>query len=68
MNAREIIRETIADLVEINREDIRAAVETMDILDMIAEAIDDQLPEAIRHLVEDEIDSAVAEAIDGALS
>lgn len=68
MNARQIIRETIADLVEISRSDIEAAISELDILDMITDALTTQLPEAIKDLVEEEIEEAVSDAIDDALN
>lgn len=67
MNVRQIIRETIASLVEISRSDIETAITEIDILDMIADALTDQLPEAIKEIVEDEIREAVSDAIDDAL-
>lgn len=68
MNARQIIRDTLAELVTITRDDIENAVMALDLADMIQEAVEEYLPEAIKQAVEEEIEAAVEEAIDGALS
>ena len=68
MNARSIIRETLAGLVTISRDDIESAVLALDLADMIQDAVAEYLPEAIMQAVEEEINAAVEEAIDGALS
>ena len=68
MNARQIIRDTLAELVTITRDDIENAVMALDLADMIQEAVEEYLPEAIKQAVEEEIETAVEEAIDGALS
>lgn len=68
MNARNIIRDTLAGLVTISRDDIENAVLSLDLADMIQDAVTEYLPEAIKQAVEEEIEAAVEEAIDGALS
>ena len=68
MNARQIIRDTLAELVTITRDDIENAVMALDLADIIQEAVEEYLPEAIKQAVEEEIEAAVEEAIDGALS
>lgn len=67
MNARQIIRDTLTNLVEISRDDIENAVMALDLTDMIQEAVTEYLPKAIEQAVEEEIEAAVEEAIDGAL-
>ena len=68
MNARNIIRDTLAGLVTISRDDIESAVLSLDLADMIQDAVAEYLPEAVKQAVEEEIEAAVEEAIDGALS
>ena len=68
MNARQIIRDTLTELVTISQRDIENAVMALDLADMIQEAVEEYLPEAIKQVVEEEIEAAVEEAIDGALS
>ena len=68
MNARSIIRDTLAGLVTISRDDIESAVLSLDRADMIHDAVAEYLPKAIMQAVEEEINAAVEEAIDGALS
>lgn len=68
MKARQIIRDTLADLIEITRDDIENAVMALDLADMIQETVSEYLPEAIKQAVEEELEAAVEEAIDGALS
>lgn len=68
MNIREVIRDTIQDLIDIDRHTIEDAIMDCDIQNLIENAIALQLPAAIEDAVKEEIDDAVAEAISDALA
>ena len=68
MNVREIIREAIRDEVTIDRADIERAMSQLELAYMVAEAVEEQLPEAIEYLVKDEIDSVVGNVLGDLLS
>lgn len=68
MNARQIIRDTIADLITINRDDIESAIMNIDISCMIKDELDEQLPDAIAEIIKEEISEAVSDAIESQLN
>ena len=68
MDARQIIRETLADIISISREDIENAVLALDLESMVQEAVETKLQEAVQDIVQEELDDAVEAAVDYALS
>ena len=67
MNVRQIIRNIITELVTIDREQIENAIMDLDLNDMIANAIEDKLPDAIEKLVQEELNEAVSNALNNLL-
>lgn len=68
MNIRNEIREAIAEAVEITPGMIRDAIEEMDIGDLVAEAVEEILPDRLQNLVAELLEEAVSDAVDEALS
>lgn len=68
MNIRNEIREAIAEAVDITPGMIRDAIESMELDDLITDAISEILPMKLECLVTDLLEEAVADAIDEALS
>lgn len=64
MNARQIIRNALEDMVEITRDDIEEAILALDLTDLIRDAIAENIQGAVQRVVEEEIESAVEEAIE----
>lgn len=64
MSIRETIKEIIEEMVEIDENQIREAMQEIDIKEMVIDQIRCQMPERIQIIIEEEIEGAVREALD----
>ena len=67
-NIRNIIRDLIADRIDIDRDHIESAILECDLDELIADAVAASLPEKIKDMVEEIVEEVVDDAIDDALS